>query len=395
VALPACSYDTEIISGPSHPIFGPYGIELYGMNEHGVAVGKWNFGSPKPCIWTQAGGFQAVPMPQHVIEATFGRINNNGWILANGLTDQGQRGFVVVPQGAGYLWIEIFPASPVNSGVVGINDKNQVVGVQSMGSPSDPSFPTGGFFWSMATGKIDILFEGWKSVRCTGINDAGVICGNVSQMEEASGGVQSSRGFVLVGDDLTIIEPIPPYTKSWTTVVNNHGIVGGTQQIHGPPGHARGFLFDPTMGSMEVLDPPAGYNQFAVIDLNDGGLVLGSTRVNTASTKREPALAWSGGGLVLLKDLVAPDIVSTLTQQPYSLTNGGVVLTPTSILWKTMVHWPTPPTADVDCDGEVGAEDVAILLSLWGLHTPTGDLNGDCVIDAHDLGLLLAAWSSP
>jgi glycerol uptake facilitator-like aquaporin len=60
-----------------------------------------------------------------------------------------------------------------------------------------------------------------------------------------------------------------------------------------------------------------------------------------------------------------------------------------------MVHWPTPPTADVDCDGEIGAGDVAILLSLWGLHTPTGDLNGDCVIDARDLGLLLAAWSSP
>jgi hypothetical protein len=53
-----------------------------------------------------------------------------------------------------------------------------------------------------------------------------------------------------------------------------------------------------------------------------------------------------------------------------------------------------PPTnpADLNGDGVVAAEDLAILLSNWG-GTGNGDLNSDGVIDAEDLTALLSAWS--
>ncbi len=48
--------------------------------------------------------------------------------------------------------------------------------------------------------------------------------------------------------------------------------------------------------------------------------------------------------------------------------------------------------ADFDCDGTVGASDLAQLLALWGSNG-NADLDGDGIVGAADLALLLASWS--
>lgn len=48
--------------------------------------------------------------------------------------------------------------------------------------------------------------------------------------------------------------------------------------------------------------------------------------------------------------------------------------------------------ADIDGDGEVGAQDLAVLLGAWGASPGPADLNGDSAVDASDLALLLGAW---
>lgn len=48
--------------------------------------------------------------------------------------------------------------------------------------------------------------------------------------------------------------------------------------------------------------------------------------------------------------------------------------------------------ADLDCDGVVGASDLAILLGAWGGAGPA-DLDGDGVVGASELAELLGAWS--
>lgn len=53
----------------------------------------------------------------------------------------------------------------------------------------------------------------------------------------------------------------------------------------------------------------------------------------------------------------------------------------------------TPPCepADLNCDGNVGPADLALLLAGWGGSGP-GDINGDGEVGPADLALLLAAW---
>ena len=52
---------------------------------------------------------------------------------------------------------------------------------------------------------------------------------------------------------------------------------------------------------------------------------------------------------------------------------------------------PPCAPADLDCDGTVGAADLAMLLSNWG-GSGQGDLNGDNSVEATDLAIMLSAW---
>ena len=51
--------------------------------------------------------------------------------------------------------------------------------------------------------------------------------------------------------------------------------------------------------------------------------------------------------------------------------------------------------ADLDHDGQLDAEDLAMLLGLWGSSGPLGDITGDGSVGAEDLALLLGAWELP
>ncbi|MBL9147629.1 MAG: hypothetical protein JNM94_02950 [Phycisphaerae bacterium] len=56
---------------------------------------------------------------------------------------------------------------------------------------------------------------------------------------------------------------------------------------------------------------------------------------------------------------------------------------------------PGPPACvqgDLDCDGDVDAADLGILLGAWGSTDEGADLDDDGVVTASDLALLLGAW---
>ena len=53
------------------------------------------------------------------------------------------------------------------------------------------------------------------------------------------------------------------------------------------------------------------------------------------------------------------------------------------------------PSANIDGDGVVDAEDLAALLTQWGACAScSGDLTGDGQVGGADLAVLLAAWGS-
>lgn len=50
-------------------------------------------------------------------------------------------------------------------------------------------------------------------------------------------------------------------------------------------------------------------------------------------------------------------------------------------------------SGDLDCDADVDAADLLILLDHWGPDVTAADLNGDEYVSAWDLAMLLAWWS--
>ena len=58
---------------------------------------------------------------------------------------------------------------------------------------------------------------------------------------------------------------------------------------------------------------------------------------------------------------------------------------------------PDADFADLDDDGVVGPNDLALLLGAWGQPGPIGalgDIDRDGDVDPDDLALLLGAWGS-
>ncbi len=61
--------------------------------------------------------------------------------------------------------------------------------------------------------------------------------------------------------------------------------------------------------------------------------------------------------------------------------------------YETQPNQPGCITGDVDCDGDVDAADLALLLGAWGTASVNSDFDGDGVVAASDLALLLGAWT--
>lgn len=59
-----------------------------------------------------------------------------------------------------------------------------------------------------------------------------------------------------------------------------------------------------------------------------------------------------------------------------------------------LFHGGVVEPADLNRDGAVNSQDLAILLNAWGAAGSPADLNGDGVVGAQDLAILLSRWSA-
>ena len=57
------------------------------------------------------------------------------------------------------------------------------------------------------------------------------------------------------------------------------------------------------------------------------------------------------------------------------------------------IYMPEFPNPDLNCDGSVDGQDLAILLANWGNQWAPGDLDWSDSVDGADLGMVLAAWT--
>ncbi len=82
----------------------------------------------------------------------------------------------------------------------------------------------------------------------------------------------------------------------------------------------------------------------------------------------------------------------TILSEKYQTITHGVHVYPFIIVAEGELE--TQIMGDINLDGEVDDDDLALLLANWGTgeHWSTGDLNGDNTVDDDDLSLLLANW---
>ena len=398
-AGPPCSFDATKIPGLIHPILGERDVVMFDINSAGTAVGwcAWTI-VQRPGVWTEAQGTKQIPVGvPGLSEGQAVRINENGWILVNAWVPGGHRGFVLKPNGSAWEWIEMKPASPGGwSSVYGINDSNEVVGVQSMGMEGDPVHPFGGFKWSPEEGKSDVLIPGWTSTECYDINNKGDIVGNVSIDVEATIGV-SGRGFVLTGSTVTLL-PVPPapYTKSQAKRITDGGLVGGNLLSQDNKVY-RGILFDPGSGEMTIIEPMAGFGSWVLEDLNAHGAACGWAYTEWFDPDYAACVLPAGeASLLQLDDLVDERSVPHLPAA-YGIHESFAIVaaaagTPCCDAFLLEAN-AVGRLGDLDCDGKTGSSDLAAMLGVWGTPDQSADLDGSGLVDGADVGLLLASWS--
>jgi len=112
----------------------------------------------------------------------------------------------------------------------------------------------------------------------------------------------------------------------------------------------------------------------------------------------------AGRGYIPLRDWAAEQGFALTTDwnfQPFGMTDDALTITGYAIrvadlAWSPFVLdlRPTKPAcpADLDGNGDVGAPDLASLLSQWGSFGGTADLDGDGTVASSDIAVLLSAW---
>lgn len=385
-----CDFEMTEIDGPVIPPLGEMNLTLRAVNDAGVAVGEYHYlsGNGHPCIWTEEGGVVAIPKPAGVGFGYAVGINNNGWIIANTESSVGKRGWVLIPHESGFTWVPLAPTSSEGwSFVGGINDLNQVVGWHFLNNDT----PYRGFFWSVDSGFLDVIPDGWMSSRCTDINNHGVICGNVSMSFQASPSSQTVRAFTLNDGVITIIEPPAPFTMSEVRRINDSEVVVGNVLTPGGGGvswQSSGMLHSVADATTILINPPPGYTYVSLEDLNEVSSASGALMTSTGYVR--PGVTC--GVSILDLTLGLPTSVANNSNTGLAIGNDGRVFV--DCAGKPVhLYSPLPNTPDLDCDGIVGSSDLGLLMTYWGTSGPA-DLDGDSTVGGRDLGILLSAWSS-
>ena len=113
---------------------------------------------------------------------------------------------------------------------------------------------------------------------------------------------------------------------------------------------------------------------------------------------------WIDGTLNSLETLAASEGITIPTGVRMALPLGmsddgytivGTARTPAGIQG-FILDLPRPPacTADLNSDGTVGSQDIAVLLSAWGNAGGAEDLNGDGTVGSQDIAVMLSAWGA-
>lgn len=314
----------------------------------------------------------------------------------------------------------------LNSQALGVNDSGQIVGY-SMSAAGDSR----SFLYSGGMMKDIGLLAGYEESQAYGINNSGQVVGAAYTADSSSsraylysGGVLQNLGTLTGGDnsfanginasgqivgtsdnasliyhaflysggvmqDLGL--PVGAYSNSFGWGVNDSGQVVG--DVLTTSGHDHAFLY--SGGVMRDIGALAGNTESQAYAINAGGLVVGTSWTNPAQSDAR-AFVYGAGTMVDLNSRIAPASGWTL-QSADGVNSAGQIVGVGLINGQThgFLLTPTFTTAgDVNFDGIVNGQDIALIASNWLYSGPagTGDANRDLIVNGQDIALAAANW---
>ncbi len=383
---PPCGYQVEaVIHGPGcGPIF-PAATMVPQQIHDGVAVGWFRvcgIGANEAFVWSPSGGLGTLPRPGGSAGAGAGAREGDivvGWDFEGiqpqaMLWDDGQ--MLGLGTGAGGNWSQ---ASAISNGVVvGTWGNNLVANLLE------------GFRWQQGQFEDLSSLIGGSSSRARDVNVSGSIVGLRYSDPSAD-----AIAFLLAGDELTMLGPLPGGFESDALAINSaQEIVGLGQRIDDMTGEVviRGFVYRNSV--MTELSTLPGFACSAALDISDDGMIVGQVW-----NPGRAAVIWINDRIVALEDLVV-DIGGLELDAAVSIDEDGRILIDgnesNDVIAAVLAPIEAPP-ADLTCDGQVGPDDFQALLNSWGpcpaVGPCPGDLDGDGSVGIVDFLELLASWT--
>jgi probable HAF family extracellular repeat protein len=402
VAFGQCSYEvTAIVAGPPcGPSGNPTPLIPRGMNLHGEIVGSY-----RDCLvpsrdhafyWSPdaPGQLITLPTPPWAMSSFANDINDNGIIagvhrLPDGLT---YVGFVydIKANNGEYIYL------PTKHGVGtshanALNNAGVVAGSRSIGKSGIN--PYNAVIWRP--------FEKGAPVEDLGLMDVGPNSSAraINSNNEVSGwsgpALPPGQWAFLVANDEQHVGMIPNGTTTDARGINDRTYVvgGGLIVMDGGTSSARGFIWSDR--SFLLIDPLPGFSSSSASAINDVGQVAGASSSPGGPTR---ALLWQNGVTLDLNELTegvvllsAPDINNAGQILVRAQNSRGALLTPVDV-----------PLGDLNYDCRVNYHDLLIMFEQWGPVArnrgadsgPSADLNGDGVVNVTDLLILFDHWTN-
>ncbi len=208
------------------------------------------------------------------------------------------------------------PDTPSHSRGHALNSSGQATGDSAAPGTLYPH----GFFWSSSTGMLDIgdLPGGIDSSGADDINDLGQIVG-VAHVEPAVAGDTGLSAFIWSSAGGMRDLGLPADSQSsWAHALNNAGqVVGhstsGNSNVH------RAFIWTEATGFTDLGDLPNGVDRVSANDINEAGVVVGSS----GGVNEGRAFRWNAAGgmqqLQNLSSIIKDSVASSINDLNYAV----------------------------------------------------------------------------
>jgi len=367
-----------------------------GCREHCVSGGGWTV----PLRWTPGGGLDHLPLPAGIPSAKAEAVNASGMIV--GSCQEPDVGFVAcIWKDGEFIQVPPMGGDPPYAEFLAVNDAGTAVGWRTSNG-----YQRGMVWHDGRVAEIDPTPFGYVYSYARSITSNGWISGTVGNDLTCN-----SRAFRMRDGVIELLEPLPGCVASQGIprgVTSRGWVLGYSALSTGTPCGPLTVRFLYTLwtehGVTEVQALP-GYSRPIVRAINDKGVMIGDSREPTApGLQNAKPTIWINGEPLPLVDLYCGNGWPTSGVGPIALLNSGDLLisgpvvvpgwTGSQTLWQGI--WIAKPffssEADVNGDCRVDGLDLAALFGDWGSDVPVTDLNHDGIVNADDLAIMLASW---